>query len=38
MNRHVNMKPRTAHSIARAGSHSPWRFAGNGIGSIDVLK
>jgi hypothetical protein len=38
MNRHVNMKPRTAHSIARAGSRSPWRFAGNGIGSIDVLK
>ena len=41
MNRHVNIKPRTAHPIARVGSRSPWR-AGipmpAGIGGIDVLK
>jgi hypothetical protein len=28
MNRHVNMMPRTAQSIARAGSRSPWLHGG----------
>jgi hypothetical protein len=41
MNRYANLKPNAAQSIARAGSHSLWRFRVGmpaGIGGIDGLK